>query len=105
MDFETVKSNASQLEHLKTIQLEGFRDEDEDQLMMLLDLLLKMGVTLKSMILTSPGKKSRRVTKIPKSQLKHTSRSNPKRTIISSPNEDYFFGLTEENYISFGCKI
>ncbi|KAH7844858.1 hypothetical protein Vadar_032408 [Vaccinium darrowii] len=66
MDFETVKSNASQLEHLKTIQLEGFRDEDEDQLMMLLDLLLRMGVTLKSMILTSPGKNSRRVTKIPK---------------------------------------
>ncbi|KAG5553843.1 hypothetical protein RHGRI_011648 [Rhododendron griersonianum] len=96
MDYETVTSHACQLEHLKLIQLEGFTNEEDDQLMMLMNLLLRQSVALKSMTVISPEKESRQVTKIPKSQLKQTSACNPKRIVISSPNEDYFFGLIED---------
>ncbi|KAI8560442.1 hypothetical protein RHMOL_Rhmol04G0255600 [Rhododendron molle] len=96
MDYETVMSQACQLQHLKLIQLEGFTNEEDDQLMMLMNLLLRQSVALKSMTVISPEKESRRVTKIPKSQLKQTSACNPKRTVISSPNEDYCFGLIED---------
>ncbi|KAG5553842.1 hypothetical protein RHGRI_011647 [Rhododendron griersonianum] len=49
MDYETVTSNVSQLERLKLIQLEGFTNEEDDQLMMLMNLLLRQPVALKSM--------------------------------------------------------
>ncbi|XP_058210801.1 F-box protein At2g39490-like isoform X2 [Rhododendron vialii] len=94
MDYETVTSNVCQLERLKVIQLEGFRNEEDDQLMMLMDLLLRKSIALKSMTVISPEKQSRRVTKIPKSQLNQTS--SPKRLVISSRYEDYFFGLIED---------
>ncbi|XP_058210319.1 F-box protein At2g39490-like isoform X2 [Rhododendron vialii] len=96
MDYETVTSHACQLQHLKLIQLEGFTNEEDDQLMMLMNLLLRQSVALKSMTVISPEKESRRVTKVPKSQLKQTSACNPKRIVFSSPNEDYFFGLIED---------
>ena len=41
MNYETVESNASQLEHLKTVQLAAFRNkEDQLVLLLLMDLLL-----------------------------------------------------------------
>ncbi|XP_058210321.1 F-box protein At2g39490-like [Rhododendron vialii] len=96
MDYETVMSHACQLEHLKIIQLEGFTNEEDDQLMMLMNLLLRQSVALKSMTVISPEKESRRVRKIPKGQLKQTSACNPKWIVISSPNEDHFFALIED---------
>ncbi|KAI8532320.1 hypothetical protein RHMOL_Rhmol11G0204800 [Rhododendron molle] len=96
MDNETVTSNVCQLERLELIQLEGFTNEEDDQLMMLMDLLLRNSIALKSMTVISPEKQSRRVRKIPKSQLNQTSACSPKRLVISSPNEDYFFGLIED---------
>ncbi|KAI8562768.1 hypothetical protein RHMOL_Rhmol03G0060900 [Rhododendron molle] len=47
--YETVTSNVCQLERLKLIQLEGFTNEEDDQLMMLMDLLLRKSIALKSM--------------------------------------------------------
>ncbi|KAI8560431.1 hypothetical protein RHMOL_Rhmol04G0254700 [Rhododendron molle] len=96
MDYETVTSNVCQLQHLKLIQLEGFANEEDDQLMMLMDLLLRKSIALKSMTVISPEKQSRRVMKIPKSQLNHTSACSPKRLVLCSPYEDYFFGLIED---------
>ncbi|GFZ11046.1 hypothetical protein Acr_22g0004440 [Actinidia rufa] len=104
MDYETVKSNASQLEHLKTVELAGFGNK-EDQLVLLMDLLLKKAVTLRSMRVVSPENQSWCVSKIPESQLKHTSGSHLKRMVVSSPSKDYFFGLTEENNSVFHPAI
>ncbi|KAF7146544.1 hypothetical protein RHSIM_Rhsim04G0153600 [Rhododendron simsii] len=102
MDYETVTSNVCQLERLKLIQLEGFTNEEDDQLMMLMDLLLRNSVALKSMTVISPEKQSWRVMKIPKSQLNQTFSCNPERIVISSSNKVYFFGLIkDENNFSW----
>ncbi|XP_062118134.1 F-box protein At2g39490-like [Humulus lupulus] len=47
MDYETVKSNTSQLKHLKMFSLEGFLGEEDEVLLM--ELLLNKAVVLESM--------------------------------------------------------
>uniref|UniRef100_A0A5B7C4S4 Uncharacterized protein n=1 Tax=Davidia involucrata TaxID=16924 RepID=A0A5B7C4S4_DAVIN len=95
MDYATVKSNASQVEHLKLFKLIGFTNE-EDQLL-LIDILLNKATNLNSMIVTSLDNQSWRVSKIPYSQLKQTSRCYSKQVGISSPNKECYFGLREED--------
>ncbi|XAR50957.1 hypothetical protein NMG60_11005427 [Bertholletia excelsa] len=98
VDFATVKSNASPLEHLKRAKLKGFSGKDDQLLLM--DLLLKQaGVVLKSMtVTTSPEKESWSISKIPISQRKHVFGTPSKHIAIPSPNEDYYFGLIDRNY-------
>lgn len=50
MDYEMVKSNTSQLQHLKTFELSGFSGEEDELLLM--ELLLKKSVVLESMTVT-----------------------------------------------------
>ncbi|KAA8516465.1 hypothetical protein F0562_016758 [Nyssa sinensis] len=95
MDYATVKSNASELKHLKLVKLIGFTNE-EDQLL-LMDFLLKKAATLNSMIVTSPENQSWRVSRIPYGQLKQMVRSYSKQIGISSANKECFFGLKEED--------
>ncbi|KAA8518859.1 hypothetical protein F0562_016367 [Nyssa sinensis] len=95
MDYATVKSNAPQLEHLRIVKMIGFSSQEDE--LLLLDLLLEKAVCLKSMIVTSAENQSWRVCKIPRSQLKQTSRSYSKQIEILSPNKECFFGLTEED--------
>ncbi|XP_024022001.1 F-box protein At2g39490 [Morus notabilis] len=50
MDYEMVKSNTSQLKHLKIFELSGFSSDDSELLLM--ELLLNKAVVLESMIVT-----------------------------------------------------
>ncbi|PSS23739.1 F-box protein [Actinidia chinensis var. chinensis] len=102
MDYETVKSNASQLDHLKMVEFKGFTSQEDE--LVLLDLLLNSATpcTLKSMVVISREEQPRQVAKIPRSQLKHTS-CGKRRTVVSAPNKDYFFGLTQENNSAIQC--
>ncbi|KAJ9694550.1 hypothetical protein PVL29_010167 [Vitis rotundifolia] len=94
MDYKTVKCNASQLVVLKSVRLVGFPNEEDELLLM--DLLLKKAVTLKSMTVTSPENHSWSVAKVPLSQLKQTSRSCVKQMVVSASNKEYFFRFTGE---------
>ena len=93
MDYETVKSNASQLDHLKMVEFKGFTSQEDE--LVLLDLLLHSATpwTLKSVVVISPEEQPWQVSKIPRSQLKLTS-FGKRRIVVSAPNKDYFFGLT-----------
>lgn len=90
-----VKSNASQLNHLKIVNFTGFKKEEDELLLM--DLLLHKAIALKAMIVTlSTDNLSWTVTKIPQSQLKKTLRCHSKRTVVSSSTIDCSFVLTEQ---------
>ncbi|KAK9290679.1 hypothetical protein L1049_008853 [Liquidambar formosana] len=109
MDYATMKSNVSQLLHLKVIKLAAYSNE-EDQLS-LMDLLLEKAVMLQSMTVTSLENRSWRVGKIPCSQLKQTSQSHPKQVAISPPNKEYIFGSQKKInadctlHMAFVCKF
>ncbi|XAR68987.1 hypothetical protein NMG60_11000418 [Bertholletia excelsa] len=91
MDYETVKSDTAQLNHLRAVKLVGFSGKEDELLLM--DLLLKKAFDIKSMTITSPRNRSWSVTKIPLTQLKQTIRCYPEQIGVSFPNKDYFFGL------------
>ncbi|KAH0995525.1 hypothetical protein GBA52_019389 [Prunus armeniaca] len=52
MDFTSVKSNTSQLKHLKSIELLGFTGRDHE--LQLMDLLLEKAIRVNSLTLTCP---------------------------------------------------
>lgn len=95
MDYKTVKCNASQLVVLKSVRLVGFTNEEDELLLM--DLLLKKAVTLKSMTVTSPENHPWSVAKVPLTQLKQTSRSCVKQMVVSATNKEYCFRFTGED--------
>ncbi|KAM7531818.1 hypothetical protein LguiB_035228 [Lonicera macranthoides] len=96
MDYQMVKSNASQLNHLKIVNFAGFKNEEDELLLM--DLLLHKAIVLKAMIVSlSTDNSSWGVTKIPQSQLsKTTLKCHSKRTVVSSSTIDCSFVLTEQ---------
>ncbi|KAM7526296.1 hypothetical protein LguiA_016198 [Lonicera macranthoides] len=96
MDYQMVKSNASQLNHLKIVNFAGFKNEEDELLLM--DLLLHKAIVLKAMIVSlSTDNSSWVVTKIPQSQLsKTTLKCHSKRTVVSSSTIDCSFVLTEQ---------
>ncbi|KAF8396737.1 hypothetical protein HHK36_018367 [Tetracentron sinense] len=94
MDYTTVKSSSSRLDHLKFVKLVGFTEQEDELLLM--DLLLKKAVPLKLMIVTSPENYSWRVVKVPWSQLQQTSRGQQKQTAIASQGE-YFYQYIEDD--------
>ncbi|XP_022743067.1 F-box protein At2g39490-like [Durio zibethinus] len=101
MDDVTVKSNTSQLEHLKIVEFRGYRSE-EDQLL-LMELLLEKANMLKSITVTSPENHSWEVAKIPRRQQKQTlSTSNQhKRNAVFSLFKAFFIGFFGETNVVF----
>ncbi|XP_052176131.1 F-box protein At2g39490-like [Diospyros lotus] len=98
VDHAAVKANASELGHLKIIKLAGFSTQD-DELLLLMDLLLKMstGILASMTVTTQDKQQSWGVSKIPKSQINHISGCPANRILIPCPDSDYFLGLTEES--------
>ena len=84
------------------VEFKGFTSQEDE--LVLLDLLLHSATpcTLKSMVVISPEEQPWQVSKIPRSQLKHTYYGN-RRIVVSAPNKDYFFGLTQENNSAIQC--
>ncbi|KAL6998295.1 hypothetical protein U1Q18_008421 [Sarracenia purpurea var. burkii] len=99
-DYEIEESIASQHQHFKMVQVMGFTIQ-EDQLLLMDLLLKKSGTTLDSMtVIISSENRSRRVSKIPMTQLQHTSSSDVNRILVPSPNEeDHFYALTEKEEV------
>ncbi|KAK2976569.1 hypothetical protein RJ640_024190, partial [Escallonia rubra] len=98
MDYATVKSNTSQLNHLKIVTVVGFTKEEDELLLM--DLLLHKAIALRKMTVKSPEDESWSVSKVPKSQLKLISRRYPKHMVVSSSILGSFFVLVEDNNCS-----
>lgn len=97
MDFATIESNTSQLDHLKVVTFLGFSIK-EDQLL-LMELLLKKASMLNSMSVTLPTNRIWRVVKVSlHDQQKQASSSHKNQIAVLSPTKDFFFGFTEEIY-------
>ncbi|GJR51241.1 F-box protein-like protein [Tanacetum coccineum] len=105
-----VDSNDIQLKHLKMVNISGFKVEEENQMLVsLMDLMLKMAISIKKMIVAEvENKLSWKVAKVPKSQLRKIS-SSSSRTCYSSKsssllsfNNECCFQLTpvHDNYTS-----
>ncbi|XP_059669792.1 F-box protein At2g39490-like [Cornus florida] len=91
LDSSVPKSTSLQLQHLKVVKMAGYRNQEDELLVM--DLLLKKAVILQSMTATSGQNDLWHVVRIPLSQLKQTARCQPEFRAILSPNEKYFFGF------------
>ncbi|KAL4605194.1 hypothetical protein ACB092_09G011400 [Castanea dentata] len=97
MDFATIESNTSQLDHLKVVTFLGFSIK-EDQLL-LMELLLKKASMLNSMSVILPTNRIWRVVKVSlHDQQKQASSNHQNQIAVLSPTKDFFFGFTEEIY-------
>ncbi|KAI3706610.1 hypothetical protein L6452_24478 [Arctium lappa] len=103
--IRTAKSQKdSHLEHLKMVKFFGFKIEEENQnLIWLMDFLLKKAITIKKMSVTTPENKvSWWVSKVPQSHLKKmasttSSCNSSKSPLILSLNHKCCFQLTAVN--------
>ncbi|XP_022766178.1 putative FBD-associated F-box protein At5g56690 [Durio zibethinus] len=97
MDDATVKSNTSQLEHLKIVEFLGYKSE-EDQIL-LMELLLEKANMLKSITVTSPENHSWEVAKVPQSQLKPTWNTS------NQQQQNAVFSLIKDFFLEFFGEI
>lgn len=99
MDFPTVKSNVSQLKHLKLVKFLGFTINGEDALFSsLVDLLQEKTIVLKSMTVKSHENVSWGIMKVPVKQPMQKWWNYRRRTAISSPR-NFSFALIEDRWI------